>query len=103
MSQSLFKAIADPNRRQMIELVSKDDCLNLNNLAGHFKMSRQAVSKHLKILEKAELITIEQNGRERVYLPNLQKLKEVEIWVSKYSQFWNNALYSLEKHLENKN
>ena len=99
MRRDVFHAIADPTRRQILGLVSAES-LTLNGVAEKFKISRPAVSKHVKILRECGLIKIRQEGRERYCVPKLEKLKEVSAWVEKYRKFWTEKLDMLEKFLE---
>jgi DNA-binding transcriptional ArsR family regulator len=99
MRRDVFHAIADPTRRQILGLITAQS-LTLNGVAEKFKISRPAVSKHVKILRECGLVKIRQQGRERYCEPKLEKLKEVSAWVEKYRVFWTKKLDSLEKFLE---
>ncbi|SHF16541.1 ArsR/SmtB family transcription factor [Pedobacter caeni] len=102
MRRDVFQAIADPTRREIIDLISQQS-LNLNAVADHFDMSRPAVSKHIKILMECGLIMIRQDGRERYCEPQLQKIREVAAWAEKYKTFWSQKLDALESFLEEEN
>ena len=97
--RDVFQAIADPNRRAIISLLSQKK-LTLNGVAEHFKISRPAISKHVKLLEECGLINIEQKGRERFCEVKLEKLNEVSDWIEQYRQFWETRLDALEVYLE---
>lgn len=99
MRRDVFQAIADPTRRQILNLVAHRQ-LNLNEVAVNFNVSRPAVSKHIKILTECGLVVIKQQGRERFCEARLQKLNEVSHWVEQCRQFWENKLDSLEDYLE---
>lgn len=99
MRRDVFQAIADPTRRQIIGMLA-DAPLNLNAVAEQFKVSRPAISKHMKILSECGLVTIKQQGRERYCEAKLQKLEEVSDWVEQYRQMWNKRLDALEAYLE---
>lgn len=99
MRRDVFQAIADPTRREIINLISQKS-LNLNAVAEHFEMSRPAVSKHIKILTECGLLVIRQEGRERYCEPQLHKLKEVAVWAEKYRIFWSKKLDALGAFLE---
>jgi DNA-binding transcriptional ArsR family regulator len=99
MRRDVFQAIADPTRREIINLISQGS-LNLNSVAEKFEISRPAVSKHIKILTQCGLVTIRKNGRERYCEPQLQKLNEVSEWVEKYKAFWTAKLDALEIYLD---
>ena len=97
--RDVFQAIADPTRRQIISLISKQP-LNLNSVAEKFDMTRQAVSLHVKILEECGLIALKQQGRERFCEARLERLGEVSEWVEQYKQHFERKLDSLEKYLD---
>ena len=97
--RDVFQAIADPTRRQIINLIAKQP-LNLNSVAEKFDMTRQAVSLHVKILEECGLIMLKQQGRERYCEARLEKLGEVSEWVEQYKQHFEQKLDSLEKYLD---
>lgn len=98
MRRDVFQAIADPKRRAIIQLVALQT-LTVNGIAEHFKISRPAVSKHVKILSECGLIKIRQDGRERLCEAQLSKLHEVSDWVENYKKFWNEKFDRLEKYL----
>lgn len=99
MRRDVFQAIADPNRRAILNLLSKQK-LTLNGVAEQFEVSRPAISKHIKILTQCGLVTITQQGRERYCEARLQKLSEVSHWVDQYRVFWTKKLNALERFLE---
>jgi DNA-binding transcriptional ArsR family regulator len=99
MRRDVFQAIADPTRRDIINLLAHKS-LNLNAVAGEFNVSRPAISKHIKILTECGLVTIQQRGRERYCEARLEKLAEVSGWVEQYKQFWEARFDALEKYLE---
>jgi DNA-binding transcriptional ArsR family regulator len=101
MRRDVFQAIADPTRRQIISLLAKRP-LTMNSVAAHFKISRPAVSKHMRILHECELVTLQNRGRERVCEARLAPLKAVADWVSYYDKFWDNKLTGLKKFVEGK-
>ena len=97
--RDVFQAIADPTRRQIIDMVAQQS-LNVNAIAEKFHVSRQAVSLHVKILTECGLISIRQQGRERVCEAKLDGLNEISVWVEKYRQHWESHLDSLENYLD---
>ncbi|MCU0436116.1 MAG: metalloregulator ArsR/SmtB family transcription factor [Bacteroidia bacterium] len=102
MNRDPFAAIADPTRREIIDLLAQDN-LNINQIAAHFDtVSRQAVTKQLKYLEDSGLITIEKNGREKYCYLTLDNLNEVNQWIGKYRKFWNKKLDRLDEYLKKK-
>jgi DNA-binding transcriptional ArsR family regulator len=98
MRRDVFQAIADPTRRQIIELLAGRE-RNLNSIAGEFAISRPAISKHIRILEECGLIRIQDIGRERFCRANLAKLKQVAEWTRQYEIFWNQKMDALGRHL----
>ena len=99
----IFKAIADPTRREIFHvLVFAAAALSITQLSAHFDMSRQGVTKHLKLLETAGLIDIAPSGRERYCLANPAPLQEIRDWAETYERFWDNQLGKLAEHLDSK-
>ena len=98
MRRDVFQAIADPTRREIIHMLAKES-LNLNAVSDRFDISRPAISKHIKILTECGLITIHQQGRERVCEAKLDSLNEVSTWVQQYRQFWEDKMDALEVYL----
>ena len=98
MRRDVFQAIADPVRREIIDLLSKEP-MNLNSVAEHFDISRPAISKHMKILSECGIVDIEQLGRERHCRIRSESLFEVSSWVNQYRALWEEKLDSLENYL----
>ncbi len=98
MRRDVFQAIADPTRREIINMLAYNS-LNLNSVAEHFKISRPAISKHIKILSECGLVKVEQKGRERYCEARLDKLSEVSDWVEQYRKLWEDRLDALEVYL----
>lgn len=96
-----FQVIADPSRRQMLHLLSKDS-LTINSLAENFEMSRPAVSKHIKILYGAGFISIENIGRERYCILKKDGFEELQQWINYFDDFWKSRLRKLEGLLDKK-
>lgn len=99
MQKDVFKAIADPVRREIIGLLAHRT-LNLNAVAAHFDISRPAVSKHVKILYESGLITIQQQGRERLCKLEPNNLHAVSDWVMEVRNLWEGRLDAFEGYLE---
>jgi DNA-binding transcriptional ArsR family regulator len=87
MRRDVFQAIADPTRREIINLIAHKT-LNLNSIAGNFGVSRPAISQHIKILTECGLIVIKKQGRERYCEASLTPLNEVSTWVEQYRKLW---------------
>jgi DNA-binding transcriptional ArsR family regulator len=98
MRRDVFQAIADPNRRAILGLLANQK-LTLNGVAEKFRISRPAVSKHIKILAECGLVEIQRQGRERYCEVRLDKLNEVSNWVEQYRKLWEEKLDSLENYL----
>ena len=99
MRRDVFQAIADPNRRAILSLLAAQQ-LTLNGVAEKFRISRPAVSKHIKILRECGLVVVHQHGRERYCEARLDGLKEVSDWVEKSRQLWEGRLDRLDEYLQ---
>lgn len=98
MRRDVFQAIADPTRREIIDMISTQP-LNINSVSENFPVSRAAVYKHLKILTECGLIVIKQQGRERFCEAKLERLNEVSTWVEQYRKIWIARLNALDQYL----
>jgi DNA-binding transcriptional ArsR family regulator len=98
MRRDVFQAIADPTRRAIITLISLH-AMTPNALAEHFDSTRQAVSKHLRILTECQLIRQEQAGREIYYHFNAKKMKDVADFIEPFRQMWESKFNQLDKVL----
>ncbi|WP_425615796.1 ArsR/SmtB family transcription factor [Anatilimnocola sp. NA78] len=98
----VFGAISHPARRQMLDLLAQSDH-SVNAMAGHFQMSRPAVSQHLRVLLQAGLVTEQRHGRERRYHFVPERLSTVRDWLAQYERFWDARLLRLQKLLAKKN
>jgi DNA-binding transcriptional ArsR family regulator len=87
MRRDVFQAIADPNRRLILGLLAGRR-MTLNGIAENFRISRPAVSRHIKILQQCGLVTVVPQGRERHCEARIDKLNEVVDWVERYRQIW---------------
>ena len=96
--RDIFQAIADPTRRAIIGLIAMQ-AMTPNALAEHFNTSRQAVSKHIKILTECELVNQEQQGREIYYSLEIKKLKEVDKWLNQFRKLWETRFNQLDNVL----
>lgn len=97
--RDVFQAIADPTRRDIINLLAAKP-QNLNAIADNFDVTRQAVSLHVKILQECGLIAIRKEGRERYCEVQLEKLQEVHTWTEQYRAFWTTKLRALKNFVE---
>ena len=98
MRRDIFHAIADPTRRAIITLIALQ-AMTPNALAEHFDMSRQAVSKHIKILTECQLVRQEQTGREIFYRLNANKMKEIDVWLEQFRKIWDTRFDQLDEIL----
>jgi DNA-binding transcriptional ArsR family regulator len=95
MKQDIFQAIADPTRRAILMLIAIQ-ALTPNAMAEKFDMSRQAVSKHIKVLHECDLIKAEPSGREIYYHFNPQKLQELDNWIAELRRSWETQFNQLD-------
>src|SRR6267142_5536371 len=98
---AVFKALADASRRKLLDQLHKSNGQTLSGLCEHLDMTRQAVTKHLVLLEKANLVTVVWRGREKLHYLNPMPLHEIyERWIGKYERHRLQALSDLRKGLE---
>lgn len=95
MRRDAFQAIADPTRRAILVLIASQ-AMTPNALALHFDSTRQAVSKHIRILTECELIKQHQTGREIYYHLNARKMKEVTDWLEIFRKTWDTRFNQLD-------
>ena len=95
MRRDVFQAIADPTRRAIIALLALQ-AMTPNALAEHFHTTRQAVSKHLRILTECELVKQEHQGREIYYQLEIEKMKEIDKWLEQYRKIWETRFTQLD-------
>jgi DNA-binding transcriptional ArsR family regulator len=98
MRRDIFQAIADPTRRAIIALIAVQS-MTPNAIAEHFDTTRQAVSKHLKILTECELVKPEYQGREIYYQLEINKMKEIDKWLEQFRKIWEKRFDQLDKLL----
>jgi DNA-binding transcriptional ArsR family regulator len=97
----VFKALADPNRRKLLDLLRADNGRTLGDLCKHLDMSRQAATKHLKLLERANLVVTVWRGREKLHYLNPVPIHEIyERWIGKFERSRLRALYDLKEEME---
>ncbi len=98
MRRDIFQAIADPTRRAIIALIAIQ-AMTPNAIAENFNTTRQAVSKHLRILTECELVKQEQQGREIYYSLEIEKMKEIDKWLNQFRKIWETRFDQLDKVL----
>lgn len=96
--RDIFQAIADPTRRAIIALIALQP-MTPNAIAEHFDTTRQAVSKHLRILTECELVQQEPKGREIYYQLEIDKMKEIDKWLEQFRKIWEDRFDNLDKLL----
>ena len=100
-TDQLFKALADPSRRKLLDLLHANDGRTLSDLCEHLDMTRQAVTQHLDVLESANLVVTMRRGREKLHFLNPVPLQEIyERWISKFEKPRLKALADLKRRLE---
>jgi DNA-binding transcriptional ArsR family regulator len=96
-----FAALADPTRQRIVEILSETDELPAGRVAESFPaMTRAAVSRHLRLLEDAGLLTVRSNAQQRLYRLNPEPLADLDAWLDRYRGLWERKVSSLIKHLE---
>ena len=95
MRRDIFQAIADPTRRAILVLIATQ-AMTPNTIAEHFDSSRQAISKHLRILNECALIKQKQLGREIYYQLKVEKMKEIDNWLAQFRQIWESRFNQLD-------
>jgi DNA-binding transcriptional ArsR family regulator len=96
--RDIFQAIADPTRRAIIVLIAIQ-AMTPNALAEHFNTSRQAVSRHIKILTECELVKQKVSGREIYYTLEIEKMKEIDKWIEQFRKIWETNFNQLDNLL----
>ena len=98
MRRDVFQAIADPTRRAIIALIALQP-MTPNAIAEHFDTSRQAISKHLRILTECEMVKQEYQGREIYYQLEIQRMKEIDKWLEQFRKIWDTRFNQLDSLL----
>lgn len=98
-SEATFQALADPTRRAVLDLLRRGN-QPAGQIAGAFPVSRPAISKHLRLLRRAHLVSERREGRHRVYQLNAEPLRAVDSWLNQYRMFWTTSLNNLKTFVE---
>jgi DNA-binding transcriptional ArsR family regulator len=93
-----LEALADPTRRRIVELLAERD-RDAGEIASHFRVSRPAVSRHLRVLREHGLVQARSVAQRRVYSLDPEPLEEIDAWLTKYRRFWANRLDALDDQL----
>lgn len=94
-----FRAIADPTRREILRLL-RSGPQTVGELASNFRTSRPAISKHLRLLRSARLVTSQRNGAAHICRLNAKPLRAVSLWLRQYEVFWGESLRGLKSYVE---
>jgi DNA-binding transcriptional ArsR family regulator len=98
---TVFRALADPTRREILSIL-RSGHQTVGSIAGNFRMSRPAISKHLRLLHRAGLIDTQPHGTANVCSLNAKPLQLVDDWLNDYETFWKSSLESLKNYMEQK-
>jgi len=98
--QRLFYALAEPTRRDIIELLASNGQLSATDIYDNFAVSAPAISQHLKVLREANFVRVEKRAQQRIYRINPEAMSEIEEWVQKMTKQWNARFNVLDKILE---
>jgi DNA-binding transcriptional ArsR family regulator len=98
-SEATFQALADPTRRAVLDLLRRKN-QPAGQIASAFPVSRPAISKHLRLLRRAHLVSEHREGRHRVYQLNPEPLRAVDSWLEQYRMFWAASLNNLKAFVE---
>lgn len=96
----IFYALADPNRRRIMELLANEGPLTATEISSHFSVSPPAISQHLKVLREAKLVQMEKRAQQRIYQINRDAMRELQDWAESVAQLWRQRFDALEKVLE---
>jgi DNA-binding transcriptional ArsR family regulator len=100
MFMDKFSALADPNRRKILELLASSGQLSATEISDKFQVSPSAISQHLKVLREAKLVTMRKRAQQRLYQINPQAIGELEQWARQLTQRWNERFEALDELLE---
>lgn len=95
----VFLAVADPTRRSILDRLRRGEA-HVNELVSGFRVSRPAISRHLRVLRRAKLVRERKEGRQRIYQLDPERIEQVARWAEEYRQFWQQGLTNLKHHLE---
>ena len=98
--QRLFYALAEPTRRDIIELLASNGQLSATDISDNFTVSAPAISQHLKVLREANVVRVEKRAQQRIYRINTEAMSEIEGWVQETTRQWNSRFNVLDKILE---
>lgn len=96
----IFSALAEPNRRHIIEILASHGQLSASDISDKFNITPPAISQHLKVLREAKLVQVEKKAQQRIYKINPRKMDELEQWTINLKKHWDKRLDALEKVLQ---
>jgi DNA-binding transcriptional ArsR family regulator len=96
----IFAALADPNRRKILEMLAMHGQLSATEISDHFPISPQAISQHLKILREAKLVRVEKRAQQRIYQINPETMLELEGWARQLQQIWTQRFDAIDEVLK---
>ncbi|MBP1994223.1 ArsR/SmtB family transcription factor [Paenibacillus eucommiae] len=99
MTDKLFEVLAEPNRRTILDCL-RDRERSVGELVAASTLSQPGISKHLRILREAGLVSVRKEAQKHLYRLNAKPLEDIDQWLEPYRQFWSNKLDALEKHLD---
>jgi DNA-binding transcriptional ArsR family regulator len=97
--QQMFEALADPNRRMIMELLASNGQMSATEIYGNFTVSHPAVSQHLRVLREAELVQLEKDAQRRIYSLNPEGMSELEDWLKELTDLWSRRFDKLDEVL----
>ncbi|MFN2604271.1 MAG: ArsR/SmtB family transcription factor [Gemmatimonadaceae bacterium] len=98
-ASDVFLAVADPTRRAILDRLRRGDA-HVTELTSGFKVSRPAISRHLRVLRNAKLVRERKEGRQRIYMLEADRLEQVARWTEEYRELWHHSLSNLKRRLE---
>lgn len=96
----IFQALSDKSRRNIIELLAKKGQLTSTDISNQFHISAPAISQHLKVLKEANLVQMEKRAQQRLYKINPSAMEEIQKWIKKLTELWDDRFLALDKILE---
>ncbi len=99
-AEDVFAAIAEPRRRRMLDLLARGQPMPVNDLVEEMRLPQPSVSKHLGVLRRAGVVSVERSGRLRLYRLEASRLKAVRDWVAPYEKFWSHQLDRIKENAE---
>ena len=100
-SSDPFNAVAEPRRRQILELIAADE-RSVGDIADALEFEQPSVSKHLQVLRQVGLVTVRRDGRRILYRTNAHALRTIHDWSGMFAQYWRGQLRRIKEHAEDK-